>query len=80
MVGHIRTAEYGFSLDKTVAYGYVTRPLGDPCPVVSLDYMNSGTYHLERMGQLLPVTFHQRSPFDPTNKRVKGIYDEELLT
>lgn len=82
VVGHIRTAEYGFALNRTVAYGYVHRVDNDndADSVVTLDYLKSGTYQLERMGERIDATFHSRSPFDPTNKRIRGIYDEPVPT
>lgn len=41
---------------------------------VSLDFVRSGSYELERMGVPYPAQAHTRSPFDPDNQRVKGIY------
>lgn len=29
---------------------------------------------MERMGETCPAQAHLKSPFDPDNKRVKGIY------
>uniref|UniRef100_A0A8I3NJE2 Sarcosine dehydrogenase, mitochondrial n=2 Tax=Canis lupus familiaris TaxID=9615 RepID=A0A8I3NJE2_CANLF len=71
VVGHIRRADFGFFIDKTLAYGYIRDPSGGP---VSLDFVKSGDYALERMGVTYPARAHLRSPFDPDNKRVKGIY------
>ncbi|XP_072604322.1 sarcosine dehydrogenase, mitochondrial isoform X2 [Vulpes vulpes] len=71
VVGHIRRADFGFFIDKTLAYGYIRDPSGGP---VSLDFVKSGDYALERMGVTYPAQAHLRSPFDPDNKRVKGIY------
>lgn len=44
------------------------------CSQVSLDFVKSGEYALERMGVTYPAQVHLKSPFDPDNKRVKGIY------
>ncbi|KAI5763124.1 SARDH protein [Gulo gulo luscus] len=71
VVGHIRRADFGFAIDKTIAYGYIRDPSGGP---VSLDFVKSGEYALERMGVTYPARAHLKSPFDPDNKRVKGIY------
>uniref|UniRef100_A0A8B9QYS2 Sarcosine dehydrogenase n=1 Tax=Anas platyrhynchos TaxID=8839 RepID=A0A8B9QYS2_ANAPL len=71
VVGHIRRADFGFAIDKTIAYGYIRDPAGGP---VSLDFVKSGSYQLERMGVSYPARAHTKSPFDPENKRVKGIY------
>ncbi|XP_030063556.1 sarcosine dehydrogenase, mitochondrial isoform X1 [Microcaecilia unicolor] len=70
-VGHIRRADYGFAIDKTIAYGYLRNPIRGP---VSLDFVRNGEFALERMGVLYPATAHLKSPFDADNKRVKGMY------
>ncbi|KAF6328076.1 sarcosine dehydrogenase [Rhinolophus ferrumequinum] len=71
VVGHVRRADFGFTIDKTLAYGYIRDPSGGP---VSADFVKSGDYALERMGVTYPARVHLKSPFDPDNKRVKGIY------
>ncbi|KAM4696751.1 sarcosine dehydrogenase, mitochondrial [Rhinophrynus dorsalis] len=70
-VGHIRRADYGFTINKTIAYGYIRNPDGIP---VTLDFVRSGEYSLERMGVSYPAEAHLKSPFDPNNARVKGFY------
>lgn len=75
VVGFTRRGEYGFALGKSLAYGYVKRPDGAP---VSAEYLASGNYWLESLGRRFKATFHAKVPFDPTNKRVKGVYDEPL--
>lgn len=71
VVGHVRRADFGFTVNKTIAYGYIRDPSGGP---VSLDFVKSGEYALERMGVTYAAQVHLKSPFDPDNKRVKGIY------
>nr|XP_027797943.1 sarcosine dehydrogenase, mitochondrial [Marmota flaviventris] len=71
VVGHVRRADFGFTVDKTIAYGYIQNPSGGP---VSLDFVKSGDYALERMGVTYAAQIHLKSPFDPDNKRVRGIY------
>ncbi|XP_045326226.1 sarcosine dehydrogenase, mitochondrial isoform X1 [Leopardus geoffroyi] len=71
VVGHVRRADFGFAVDKTLAYGYIRDPSGQS---VTLDFVKSGDYALERMGVAYPARAHLKSPFDPDNKRVKGIY------
>ncbi|XP_042767900.1 sarcosine dehydrogenase, mitochondrial isoform X4 [Panthera leo] len=71
VVGHVRRADFGFAVDKTLAYGYIRDPSGQS---VSLDFVKSGDYAVERMGVAHPARAHLKSPFDPDNKRVKGIY------
>ncbi|XP_018419212.1 PREDICTED: sarcosine dehydrogenase, mitochondrial-like [Nanorana parkeri] len=70
-VGHIRRADFGFAINKTIAYGYIRNPDGGP---VSLDFVRNGEYALERMGVTYTAEAHLKSPFDPNNNRVKGIY------
>lgn len=41
---------------------------------VSADFIQSGKFTLERMGVTYKAKAHLKSPFDPENKRVKGIY------
>jgi len=41
---------------------------------VSPDFVRSGEFALERMGVTYKATAHLKSPFDPEDKRVKGIY------
>ncbi|MED6248055.1 hypothetical protein ATANTOWER_025201 [Ataeniobius toweri] len=71
-VGHLRRADYGFFIDKTLGYGYIRNPDGG---VVSADFIKSGKFMLERMGVTYKAKAHLKSPFDPENKRVKGIYE-----
>ncbi|XP_043106264.1 sarcosine dehydrogenase, mitochondrial [Puntigrus tetrazona] len=70
-VGHLRRSEFGFAIDKTIGYGYIRDPDGG---VVSPDFVRSGDFTLERMGVTYKAAAHLKSPFDPENKRVKGIY------
>ncbi|XP_069039360.1 sarcosine dehydrogenase, mitochondrial [Lepisosteus oculatus] len=70
-VGHLRRADYGFAIDKTLGYGYIRDPKGG---VVSPDFIRNGHFALERMGVTYEAVAHLKSPFDPENKRVKGIY------
>ncbi|GAA6073234.1 sarcosine dehydrogenase, mitochondrial, partial [Tachysurus ichikawai] len=73
-VGHLRRAEFGYAINKTIGYGYVRDPDGG---VVSPDFIRSGDFTLERMGVVYKAKAHLKSPFDPDNKRVKGIYSSE---
>lgn len=70
-VGHLRRSDYGFFIDKTIGYGYIRNPDGG---VVGADFIKSGEFTLERMGVTYKAKAHLKSPFDPENKRVKGVY------
>ncbi|XP_032396219.1 sarcosine dehydrogenase, mitochondrial [Etheostoma spectabile] len=41
---------------------------------VSADFIKRGEFTLERMGVTYAAKAHLKSPFDPENKRIKGIY------
>uniref|UniRef100_A0A8C5H6X6 Sarcosine dehydrogenase n=1 Tax=Gouania willdenowi TaxID=441366 RepID=A0A8C5H6X6_GOUWI len=41
---------------------------------VSADFIKRGEFTLERMGETYKAKAHLKTPFDPENKRVKGIY------
>nr|XP_011722973.1 sarcosine dehydrogenase, mitochondrial isoform X2 [Macaca nemestrina] len=69
VVGHVRRADFGFAIDKTIAYGYIHDPSGGPVTLVK-----ERGLCLERMGVTYGARAHLKSPFDPDNKRVKGIY------
>ena len=70
-VGFVRRAGYGYHIQKSIAYGYISNPHGDP---VKNDFIKSGKYYLESMGTKFDANVHVKSPFDPKNERVKGIY------
>ena len=42
---------------------------------VTDEFLQDGTYQLEVMGERHNAQLHLRSPFDPENKRPRGIYD-----
>ena len=44
-------------------------------PQANPDFVRKGDFTLERMGVTYQAKAHLKSPFDPENKRVKGIYD-----
>ncbi|KAK2565778.1 Sarcosine dehydrogenase [Acropora cervicornis] len=72
VVGFIRRGEYSFVLGKSLAYGYVMNPNGMP---VTAEFLKSGKYSIESMGQMFPAQLHMKAPFDPKNFRIKGIYE-----
>jgi len=70
-VGFLRRADFAFTLDKSIAYGYVRHHEGLP---VTTDYIRTGQYHIEHLSEAIPARVHLKTPFDPEHKRVKGIY------
>ncbi|XP_040078946.1 sarcosine dehydrogenase, mitochondrial [Ixodes scapularis] len=75
VVGFTRRGDFGFAVGKSIAYGYVRRPDG---AAVSPDYLASGDYWLESLGEKYKASFHPKPPLDPDNRRVKGVYDQPL--
>lgn len=73
-VGYIRRAEYAFALGRPIAYGYVHNPSEGK---VTSDFLESGRWQLESMGETFDATVHIRPPFDPKNLRIKGIYEDQ---
>ncbi|KAG7197764.1 hypothetical protein KM043_001583 [Ampulex compressa] len=74
LVGYLRRAERGYSLGAIVGHGYVQHPEGRN---VTKEFLETGNYRLEVMGDMQPTTLRLRSAFDPQNKRLQGIYDQE---
>ncbi|XP_033643336.1 sarcosine dehydrogenase, mitochondrial-like [Asterias rubens] len=72
VVGFIRRGEFGYHINKNLGYGYVSNPNGD---VVTNEFLTEGTYTIERLGEVYKAELHLKSPFDPQNKRIKGIYE-----
>lgn len=71
LVGFIRKAAYAFALNKSMGYGYLSNPTGDP---ETTDWMIAGDYEIESRGVLIQAKLHTESPFAPLGNRVKGIY------
>lgn len=73
LVGFLRQGEYGFHIKKSIGYGYISNPDGGK---VTNKFLKQGEYTIERMGDVYPAQIHIKSPFDPENKRVQGIYED----
>ena len=74
VVGFIRRGEFGYAIGKSLAYGYVRDPSEKP---VTTEFLKTGKYTIESMGELFPAKIHLKAPFDPKNLRVQGVYDDE---
>lgn len=75
LVGYLRRGEYGYSLGSSVGAGYISNPTGEP---ISSTFLKNGDYQIEVMGKKYDAKMTLKSPLDPENKRVHGIYDELL--
>lgn len=71
-VGFLRRAEYAYYLRKPFAQAYIQRLDGQ---MVDVDYIQSGNYEIDILGERYKAECHLRSPFDPEGKRIKGIYN-----
>ncbi|XP_066918580.1 sarcosine dehydrogenase, mitochondrial-like [Clytia hemisphaerica] len=71
IVGFLRRGGFGYSIGKSIGYGYVEDPQGG---VVNNAFLKEGEYQIERMGKMIPATLHLKSLFDGKNNRIKGNY------
>jgi 4-methylaminobutanoate oxidase (formaldehyde-forming) len=66
-VGYLTSGGYGYTLGKTIGYGYVRHPDG-----VDNDFLGSGSYELVVAGDRVPARLHMRPMHDPDNLKVRG--------
>ncbi len=66
-VGWLTSGGYGYTLDRSIGYGYVRNADG-----VNVDYVQSGTYELEVATKRVPVNVHMQPLYDPKMQRVKA--------
>lgn len=71
LVGYVRRAEYGYTFDNSIGHAYIKHPKGQN---ITNEYLQTGTYEIEIMGEKYPANIYLQSPFDPQNKRLRGIY------
>ncbi|XP_030759999.1 sarcosine dehydrogenase, mitochondrial isoform X2 [Sitophilus oryzae] len=75
VVGFLRRGNYGFSLDCPIGVGYVKHPKGKP---VENEFLLTGDYQIEVRDKKYPATLYLSSPFDPTNQRLYGKYENQF--
>lgn len=73
-VGFIRRAEYAFLIQRPIGHGYVQKADGTH---ITKDFLKTGTWTIESMGEMLDATVHTQSPFDPKGLRLRGYKDTE---
>ena len=66
-VGWLTSGGFGYTIDRSIGYGYVRRPAG-----VTAEWVLSGTYELEVATQRVPATVSLTPFYDPSNSRVKA--------
>ena len=67
--------KYYFVKHECFLYRYISNPTGEP---ISSTFLNNGNYEIEVMGKKYDTKMSLKSPLDPVDKRVLGIYDEPL--
>lgn len=67
LVGYLASAGYGYTIDKSIGYGYVRNADG-----VSDDFLASGHYELVVAMQRVPAHIHMQPLYDPDSKKVKA--------
>jgi len=80
-VGFVKSAAYGFSSKKQIAFGYVDAPGGKPLkPKAFTEWLSAGSWHVCDKGEKLPSTLQLKSVFDPKGLRTSGEYPAEVLS
>eukprot|EP00928_Gymnodinium_smaydae_P078303 TRINITY_DN6213_c0_g4_i2.p1 TRINITY_DN6213_c0_g4~~TRINITY_DN6213_c0_g4_i2.p1 ORF type:complete len:834 (+),score=159.83 TRINITY_DN6213_c0_g4_i2:163-2664(+) len=71
-VGYVRSTAFGFTIGKSIAYGYVDCPKSET--KITNKWLEAGTWQIGDKGELHAATLSLKAPFDPTNARVRGEY------
>jgi 4-methylaminobutanoate oxidase (formaldehyde-forming) len=66
-VGYLTSGGYGYTIGKSIGYGYVRHPEG-----VTDDFLLSGDYELVVANEAVPAKIGLGAFFDPGNSRVKA--------
>ena len=66
-VGWLTSGGYGYTVGKSIGYGYVRHPDG-----VTRDFVESGSYELEVGTERVPCEVHMTPLYDPAMTRVKA--------
>ena len=64
VIGHVTSANYGYSVDNSIAYGYLTEGYWEPGTKVEISYF--GTHH--------QAIVHAEPLWDPNNERITKEY------
>jgi 4-methylaminobutanoate oxidase (formaldehyde-forming) len=65
-VGWLTSGGYGYTIGRSIGYGYVRNPAG-----VTTAYVTGGVYELEVAGERVAAEVSLHPFYDPTNARVK---------
>jgi sarcosine dehydrogenase len=66
-VGWLTSAGFGYTVGRSIGYGYVRDPDG-----VDRDYVLGGRYELEVAGERVPAQVFLDPPYDPRGERVRA--------
>ena len=66
-VGWLSSGGYGYTLGRSIGYGYVRDPAG-----VDRSHVLAGRYELEVAGERVPAEVFLDPPYDPKSVRVRG--------
>lgn len=66
-VGYLTSGGYGYTIGKSIGYGYVRNADG-----VDQDYLSSGTYELVVASERTPAEIHSGPMFDPAMTKIKA--------
>lgn len=72
-IGHLRRAEFGYFMKKSIGKSYIYRNDGW---AIDRHFMEQGVYEIDVLGQLYPAKIHLKSPFDETDQRIQGYYHD----
>ena len=65
-VGWLASGGYGYTLGRSIGYGYVRDPAG-----VDRDHVLAGRYELEVAGERVPAEVFLDPPYDPRGQRIR---------
>ena len=65
-VGWLTSGGYGYTVDKSIGYGYVRNLAG-----VDREFLRSGDYALEVANERVPARIHFGPIYDPRNERIR---------
>jgi 4-methylaminobutanoate oxidase (formaldehyde-forming) len=66
-VGWLTSGGYGYTVDRSIGYGYVRNPAG-----VDREYLRAGDYELEVASRRVPASIHFGPLYDPRNERIRS--------
>lgn len=66
-VGYLTSGGYGYTIGKSIGYGYVRRDAG-----VTRDWLSQGRYALVIAGEETPAHLALDPPYDPTGTRIRA--------